>query len=590
MRDYAQIMNTIRKSRWLITPEGLNIILDIMDKHISGEMTDEQIANSIELGESRSERKLQSYKGLGILPISGPIFGKANLMTEFSGAQSLESFTKDFREMMVDDSINSILLQIDSPGGTDQLVHETGDLIHEARSTKPIYAIADGQMGSAALWLGSQANEIYSTQSGSVGSIGAYTVHEDRSKADADAGRKYTFISAGPFKTEANPHEPLSAEAKAYHQEGIDELYGQFVDVVARGRNVTTDKVKDDFGGGRMMTPSKALEAGLIDGITSFDNLVGHLVSQPRKVQVAIGDGKFASAVLTGNKLILSGSMSQEEIIKALESKEWEHSEPGTGSPPKPRTDEDGSDDPAIKGGWRRDPLPLDPSDPAAPKPNSKKALKHDGGESMDTEQLSEFAKLLGLPEDSTEETVFATMSTRLTELAEFERTVKLNTQQKQFATEYPEVWEEHQSLLEGNKQNTAEKFAEGIKIITRVEGDKEVPTKIGLSTLALESITDAHKKFAMGSGTLADFEKCITTITKGGTLELGEQGSQNPGPEKLLIDTSTQSGVHAARKMFAEKVAEIQTADSLSYEKAIKIAGERFPDLAEAYATVLHG
>lgn len=60
------------------------------------------------------------------------------------------------------------------------------------------------------------------------------------------------------------------------------------------------------------------------------------------------------------------GSMSEvlelDDETKAWlenESKEMEHSEPGSGNPPIPRTDEDNSDDPAIKGGWRRGTPPI---------------------------------------------------------------------------------------------------------------------------------------------------------------------------------------------------------------------------------------
>jgi ClpP class serine protease len=210
-KDYVRIATKIRQSVWLITPEGLNAVLDIANSRLSGEQFDQEYLEELAASSRSSqdgENNYQIVNGVGILPIMGPIFGKANLMTQFSGATSLEVLQSDFRELLDNNKVHSVLLNIDSPGGTSDLVQEMGDEIFAARSIKPIHAIANTDAGSAAYWLMSQAQHLYSTPSGSVGSIGAYTVHEDQSTYDANEGIKYTFISAGPYKTEGNPHEP----------------------------------------------------------------------------------------------------------------------------------------------------------------------------------------------------------------------------------------------------------------------------------------------------------------------------------------------------------------------------------------------
>jgi signal peptide peptidase SppA len=278
--DYAHIATKIRESIWLITPEGLDVVLSIANKRLNGEQfTDEYLEQIRSNGHSDEESELQVIKGLGILPIMGPIFGKANLMTQLSGATSLEVLQGQFREMLNNDEIHSILLNIDSPGGTSDLVQEMGDEIFAARDKKPVYAIANTGAGSAAYWLMSQATKGYITPSGSVGSIGAYTVHEDQSAADALEGIKYTFIHAGKFKTEGNPHEPLSDEGREFRQERINELHSGFVGAVARGRGTLSNNVESSYGQGRMLLPKQAVEAGMVDEIISMDGLVNRLTS-----------------------------------------------------------------------------------------------------------------------------------------------------------------------------------------------------------------------------------------------------------------------------------------------------------------------
>lgn len=278
--DYARIATKIRESIWLTTPETLDVILSIANKRLNGEQFSNEYLEEIMLRNNNhddGESEIQVVNGVGILPIMGPIFGKANLMTQLSGATSLEVSQSHLREMVKDESIHSILLNIDSGGGTSDLVQEMGDEIYNARQSKPVYAIANTDAGSAAYWLASQANKTFVTPSGSVGSIGAFTVHEDQSVADAQSGVKYSFISAGQYKTEGNPHEALTDEGRQFRQERIDELYGNFVGAVARGRGVSTDTVKESFGGGRMLSSTKAKQAGLVDDVVSYDSLLGSL-------------------------------------------------------------------------------------------------------------------------------------------------------------------------------------------------------------------------------------------------------------------------------------------------------------------------
>jgi signal peptide peptidase SppA len=178
--------------------------------------------------------------------------------------------------------VTAIVLDVDSPGGTVNGVSEAADAVFQARQQKPVVALANGYMASAAYWIASQATELSALPSllePSIGSIGVYTVHQDLSAALEKAGVKPTIISAGKYKTEGNPFEPLSDERRAILQASIDKAYAQFVAAVARGRGVDESIVRDGYGEGRALASADARRAGLVDRLATMDDTLARLSS-----------------------------------------------------------------------------------------------------------------------------------------------------------------------------------------------------------------------------------------------------------------------------------------------------------------------
>jgi signal peptide peptidase SppA len=583
MKDYVRIVTKIRETPWLITPESLQVILEIVDARIKGQsISDEEIEARLSAAPNHPEDDItpQVENGVGVIPIFGPIFGKANLLTMLSGATSTEQIQADLASYMADDAVTSVLLHIDSPGGTSEGIIETAEAIKAATEAKPVYALADSQAGSAAYWLMSQATKSYATLSGSVGSIGVYTVHDDQSEADRQAGHRFSFISAGKYKTEGNPHEPLSVEGQQYRQEVVNELYDDFIDAVADGRSTTPEQVLTDFGEGRMLSSKKALDVGMIDGIMSYDALTSQLVTQAqdRPVSLYVHDDFLNKTV--AEMLDSPVAVFQRGAAVFLEHKEEEHAEPGTGSPPAPRRDQSGEDDRAIQSGSRRDPLPLPIDDPSAPKPNSNK-----GGETVLTpEQIAELYKLFGLtvPAELTAETDHSELLDKIKQAQG-----GMTAHQRKFAEEFPEEFAEMTAQADKNRVSEASAFVNGLGNFKRQVGEDMQETNFGLSALALESLKELHIKAAKHELGVADLEEFVSNLMSG-AVEFGERGTSKPkGAEEVTFDLSTAQGVRQTRQLFFDKVQEIQLEDDgHTFEEAMKIAAQKYPELAQAYAT----
>jgi len=203
------------------------------------------------------------------------------------GCTSTEQFSNALRQLVTDDSVGQILIDIDSPGGSVYGVAELADEIFQARSQKPIVAIANSLAASAAYWIGASASEFYVTPGGEVGSIGVWQAHQDFSKAMDEAGIKTTLIAAGPYKVEGNPYSPLDPEAQAFMQSRVDDYYQAFTKAVAKGRNVALADVLSGMGQGRVLGAQAAKQQSMVDGIASFDQV---LVNMQRRAHTSIAN------------------------------------------------------------------------------------------------------------------------------------------------------------------------------------------------------------------------------------------------------------------------------------------------------------
>jgi signal peptide peptidase SppA len=213
--------------------------------------------------------------GIAVIPVYGTIVQRASQLDMCEGGTSTQSISHALADANADDSVAQILLDIDSPGGSVYGVQELAAEI--AASTKPVVALANSLAASAAYWIGSAAGEFHVSPGGEVGSIGVWTAHQDVSKALEDAGVKVTLISAGEFKVEGNPYEPLSADAQAFMQSRIDDYYAAFTKGVAKGRNVSVSDVRSNMGKGRVFGADQALSAGMVDSVSTLDQVIASM-------------------------------------------------------------------------------------------------------------------------------------------------------------------------------------------------------------------------------------------------------------------------------------------------------------------------
>ncbi|MDA8431999.1 MAG: S49 family peptidase [Nitrospiraceae bacterium] len=217
--------------------------------------------------------------GVAVLPVYDVIGPRMNMLMWFSGGTSLELLTQDFIEARDRADVHSILMDFDTPGGDASNLSNLSDIIFASRGTKPVIAVVNPSCYSGGYWLASACDKVFmaSTTAGA-GSIGVVVEHRDYSGQQKMRGVVTTEVYAGKYKRIASNYKPLTDEGKAYLQDRADYVYSLFVDEVARNRGVSAKKVLSAMAEGRIFMGQQAVDAGLADGIESFDIIIDRLV------------------------------------------------------------------------------------------------------------------------------------------------------------------------------------------------------------------------------------------------------------------------------------------------------------------------
>lgn len=264
---------------WAIAPDRLTEIQAIYAAHLRGESID------IEAVEARIGRQLQNQPqgylvqdGAALIPLRGVMAPRMNLMSQVSGGTSTELFARDVKAALSDPEVQSIVLLVDSPGGSVGGTQAAAAAVMNARGVKPIATYSDGMMASAAYWVGSAADRVYiSSGVDQVGSIGVVASHVDVSQREAALGVKTTEIVAGRYKRIASQYGPLTESGRQSIQDQVDYLYSLFVGDVAAQRAVSADKVLADMADGRVFIGQQAIDAGLVDGIGRMEGVIAEM-------------------------------------------------------------------------------------------------------------------------------------------------------------------------------------------------------------------------------------------------------------------------------------------------------------------------
>lgn len=276
----SKVVNWIFDRMWGITESALETIIAIAERDrielnsiLSGEKQIDTEALSVRIGKPLEGTTQASIRdGAAVIPVIGPIFPRANILTQISGATSVQALAADFVAVMGNPDVKQVILDVDSPGGEITGVSELANLIFNSRGQKPITAYIDGKGASAAYWLASAADNVVISETAMLGSIGVVAALRDTRRADDTAGvKRIEFISSVSPDKRVNFD---SEESLKKIQAVLDSLGGVMVQAIARNRGTDQETVLSDFGKGGIYVGALAVGQGMADRIGTLEELI----------------------------------------------------------------------------------------------------------------------------------------------------------------------------------------------------------------------------------------------------------------------------------------------------------------------------
>lgn len=221
-------------------------------------------------------RRARLRDGIAIIPVTGPIFRRANLLTDFSGATALSDIALDLQLAREDPRVRGILLEVDSPGGHADGIAEVAATIRAMRGEKPMAAYVDGMAGSAAYWLASAADRLVLAPTAVVGSLGAVAIFPPDKPGQA---KPLEIVSSQTPNKRASPHTDAG---RAQLQALIDSLAQVFLEQAADNRGLSVDALLAATDGGGLVLGAAAVAGGLADAVGAFESLLAQLAAGDR--------------------------------------------------------------------------------------------------------------------------------------------------------------------------------------------------------------------------------------------------------------------------------------------------------------------
>ncbi|MCZ6656262.1 MAG: signal peptide peptidase SppA [Gammaproteobacteria bacterium] len=214
-------------------------------------------------------REPPKAKNVGLIVARGTI-----QMGDDQRAAGADGLIRLIRQARADDSVRALVLRVDSPGGSafaSELIRQELELLQLA--DKPLVISMGNVAASGGYWIASTADKIIAHPSTITGSIGIFAMMPTFEKTLSNFGVHTDGVGTSPLSGTLDPMRGINEPMQRVLQANVENGYRQFINLVARGRNMTLQAVRE-VAEGRVWLGSTAMKLGLVDELGDLSQAI----------------------------------------------------------------------------------------------------------------------------------------------------------------------------------------------------------------------------------------------------------------------------------------------------------------------------
>ena len=200
----------------------------------------------------------------------------SGLILSGSGDQGIRAgdLNRRLRNVRKDDSVKALVVRLDTGGGSafaSEAIRRELELLR--MRGKPVVVSMGSAAASGGYWIATAADRIVASPFSITGSIGVFALVQTLEESLAGVGVNFDGVATGPLAGGMNVFDGVGEQMQRVLQSSVDYTYQQFLGVVARGRGMSPDEVRE-VAGGRVYSGQQALEVGLVDEVGTLDDAI----------------------------------------------------------------------------------------------------------------------------------------------------------------------------------------------------------------------------------------------------------------------------------------------------------------------------
>ncbi len=285
-----------------VSVDSLNYFIENLSISLPEDMVSHHLADAVLSVEEYKEKLADlagkdSYKDVKFIPFSAyaaakattnltarkriaVIYADGNIVERYDPNNiSGDRFAGIIAKVRADSTVKAVVFRVNSPGGTVLAASKIKEEIDLTRAVKPVIASYGDYAASGGYWISNSCDHIFTNATTLTGSIGVFSAIPEFGKTLKDIAH----VNMVPVKSHKHSDmlsltRPFDSEETAWMQVYVDDIYNQFVGIVAQGRDKTFESV-DEVAQGRVWTGADALKIGLVDEIGTLEDAIMYAAS-----------------------------------------------------------------------------------------------------------------------------------------------------------------------------------------------------------------------------------------------------------------------------------------------------------------------